>query len=195
MEALIEAARDPAYPASAVLVASNRPEAPGLARARAHGLEASAIDHTLYGKNREAFERDLDGVLRAWDIDFIALAGFMRVLTPFFVTRWAGRMVNIHPSLLPKYRGVDTHARALATGDAQHGCSVHWVTPGVDEGAVIGQAILDTLPGDTPDTLAARVLKAEHLLYPRALAAAITGRPMDLREPNHIVDGVRIRLR
>jgi formyltetrahydrofolate-dependent phosphoribosylglycinamide formyltransferase len=166
MAALIGAAQD-AY--EVVLVISNRPEAEGLARARAAGIEAIAIDHKPFGKNREAFEREVDAVLRAHQIELVVLAGFMRVLTPFFVRAWAGRLVNIHPSLLPKYPGTDTHARVLAAGDAEHGCTVHLVTEEVDAGEILGQSTLRILPGDTPETLAARVLELEHALYPPCL--------------------------
>src|SRR5262249_44753776 len=150
-------------------VISNNPDAQGLARARAAGIEAVAIDHRDFvdssgKKDREAFEHAVDAALRARGVELVALAGFMRVLTPFFVRAWAGRLVNIHPSLLPKYPGVDTHARAIAAGDAEAGCSVHLVTEGVDEGPVLGQARVPILPGDTPETLAARVLETEHQL-------------------------------
>lgn len=168
LQALMDARQD-AY--EIVLVVSNRPGAPGLDRARANGVEAVTLDHKLYGKNREAFERDLDALLRARNIELVALAGFMRVLTPFFVRAWAGRLVNVHPSLLPKYPGVDTHARVLEAGDSEHGCTVHLVTETVDSGEVLGQSRLDVAPGDTPETLEARVLALEHELYPRCLAA------------------------
>lgn len=172
MEALVRAARAPDYPAEAVLVLSNRPEAAGLMFAEAAGIPALAIDHKTYGKDREAFERDLDAALRAAGVEIIALAGFMRVLTNWFVTRWEGRMVNIHPSLLPKYKGLDTHQRAIDAGDTEAGCTVHWVSAGVDEGEIIAQARVPILPGDTADTLAARTLPAEHKLYPEALKTA-----------------------
>jgi len=172
MEALLSAAEDPAYPAKPVLVASNRPDAKGLETAAASGIPTLAIDHKLYGKDREAFERALDKALTEAGTEIIALAGFMRVLTPWFVTRWEGRMINIHPSLLPKYKGLDTHQRAIDAGDAEAGCSVHWVSAGVDEGEIIAQAAVPILPGDTADTLAARTLPEEHKLYPRALALA-----------------------
>ncbi|MEP7209655.1 MAG: phosphoribosylglycinamide formyltransferase [Alphaproteobacteria bacterium] len=175
MEALLKAAADPAWPAEAAVVISNRPGAGGLAVADSLGVKSFAIDHKPYGKDREAFERDLDLWLRREDVELVALAGFMRVLTPWFVNAWEGKLLNIHPSLLPKYPGVDTHERALAAGDAVHGCSVHFVTAGVDEGPVIGRAEVDLKPGDTADTLAARVLKAEHLLYPRCVAAVAQG--------------------
>lgn len=172
MEALLEAARDPAYPAEPVLVASNRPEAKGLETAAAANIQTLAIDHKLYGKDREAFERDLDKALTEAGTEIIALAGFMRVLTPWFVTRWQGRMINIHPSLLPKYKGLDTHQRAIEAGDSEAGCTVHWVSAGVDEGEIIAQASVPILPGDTADMLAARILPEEHRLYPQALAKA-----------------------
>jgi formyltetrahydrofolate-dependent phosphoribosylglycinamide formyltransferase len=167
MRALIEAKQD-AY--EVVLVVSNRPDAAGLALARTLGVEAIAIDHRAYGKNREAFERDLDALLVQHRIELVALAGFMRVLTPFLVRAWAGRLVNIHPSLLPKHPGTDTHTRALAAGDSEHGCTVHLVVEEVDAGEILGQARMDMRPGDTPETLAARVLDLEHDLYPRCLA-------------------------
>jgi phosphoribosylglycinamide formyltransferase-1 len=168
MRALIEA-KQSAY--KIALVISNRPDAAGLEIARALGVEALAIDHKPFGKDREAFERDVNAVLRAHGIELIALAGFMRVLTPFFVNAWAGRLVNIHPSLLPKFPGVHTHARALEAGDAEHGCTVHLVTEEVDAGRILGQARLPILASDTPETLAGRILPLEHELYPRALAA------------------------
>lgn len=167
MRALIEAKQD-AY--DVVLVISNRPEANGLSMARALGVEAIAIDHKPYGKDREAFEREVDAALRARDIELVALAGFMRVLTLYFVRQWQGQLVNIHPSLLPKYPGTNTHARALAAGDSEHGCTVHLVTEDIDAGQILGQARMPILPDDTPETLAARVLELEHALYPRCLA-------------------------
>jgi phosphoribosylglycinamide formyltransferase-1 len=172
MEALLAAAKAPDYPAEAVLVLSNRPDAKGLETARNQGIEAQAIDHRPFGKDREAFERALDKALRQAGVEVIALAGFMRILTPWFVQQWAGRMINIHPSLLPKYPGLDTHQRAIDAGDAEAGCTVHWVTEGVDEGAIIGQASLPIKADDTADTLAARILPLEHQLYPEALAKA-----------------------
>jgi phosphoribosylglycinamide formyltransferase 1 len=167
LQALMDAKQD-AY--EVVLVVSNVPNAPGLDRARAAGVEAIALDHRPYGKNREAFERDLDALLVQRNIQLVALAGFMRVLTPFFVRSWKNRIVNIHPSLLPKYPGVNTHARALEAGDAEHGCTVHIVVEEVDSGKILGQARMPILAGDTPETLAERVLALEHELYPRCLA-------------------------
>jgi phosphoribosylglycinamide formyltransferase 1 len=172
MEALVRAAKSPDYPAEPVLIFSNRADAAGLAFAEAAGIRALAIDHKIYGKDREAFERDLDAALRAAGVEIIALAGFMRVLTNWFVSRWEGRMINIHPSLLPKYKGLDTHQRAIDAGDSEAGCTVHWVSAGVDEGEIIAQARVPILPGDTADTLAARTLPAEHKLYPEALKIA-----------------------
>ncbi len=183
MAAILEASGDPEWPGEPVLVISNRPDAHGLQTAAEAGLATATIDHKRFGPDREAFERQLDSELNRHAIEFIALAGFMRVLTPWFVNRWAGRLVNIHPSLLPKYPGLDTHARAIAAGDKLAGCSVHHVTQGVDEGEVIARATVTVMPGDTPDTLAARVLAQEHSLYPRALATALeTYRGSQLRE-------------
>jgi phosphoribosylglycinamide formyltransferase-1 len=172
MASLVAAAQaDPDYPAAIALVVSNRPGAGGLARAAEAGVATDVVDHKAF-PDRESFERALDARLRAAGIELVALAGFMRVLTPWFVTRWEGRLLNIHPSLLPAFRGVDTHARALAAGVAEHGCSVHYVTPELDAGPVIAQDAIPVLPGDTADSLAARVLEREHVLYPRALAEA-----------------------
>lgn len=166
MTALLEARQD-AY--EVVLVLANRPDAAGLEIARSRGVEAIAIDHKAFGKDREAFEREVDAALRARNIEIVALAGFMRVLTSYFVTAWSGRLINIHPSLLPKYPGVDTHARALAAGDAEHGCTVHMVVEAVDAGEILGQSRLAILAGDTPESLAQRVLTLEHQLYPNCL--------------------------
>lgn len=173
MEALLDAADDPDYPGEPVLVLSNRPDARGLQTAEKRGLMPVCVDHTAFGRDRQAFEEAVDAVLNAAQIEFVALAGFMRVLTPWFVRRWSGRLVNIHPSLLPKYRGLDTHRRAIEAGDSEAGCSVHYVTEGVDEGEVIAQARVPVLPGDTPETLAARILPEEHRLYPEALRIAL----------------------
>ncbi len=167
LQALMDAEQD-AY--EVVLVVSNVPDAAGLERARAAGVEAIALDHRPYGKNREAFERDLDALLIQRNIQIVALAGFMRVLTPFFVRAWKNRIVNIHPSLLPKYPGVNTHTRALEAGDREHGCTVHLVVDEVDSGEILGQSRMPILPGDTPQTLAERVLALEHKLYPECLA-------------------------
>lgn len=171
MAALIAGARRPDAAYEVVLALSNRPEAPGLGLARAEGLAAEAVDHRPFGKDREAHERALDARLAAHGVEVVALAGYMRVLTPWLVSRWAGRILNIHPSLLPRHPGLDTHARAMAAGDLEAGCTVHLVTAGVDEGPILGQARTPIRPGDTPDSLAARVLVEEHRLYPAALDA------------------------
>ena len=172
MEAILDACAQPDYPATPVLVLANRPDAGGLATAKARSIDTAAVDHKPFGKDREAFERVLHDHLIAANVELIALAGFMRILTPWFVSRWSNRLINIHPSLLPKYPGLKTHARALAAGDAEHGCSVHWVTEGVDEGDVIDQARITIQPGDTEASLRASVLEQEHVLYPRALKRA-----------------------
>ncbi len=169
MVSLLEAMADPDYPARPVLVVSNRADAGGLART---GAVPTAVVPSR-GRMREDFEAALDARLRESGVEFIALAGFMRVLTADFVRRWEGRMVNIHPSLLPSFKGLDTHARALAAGVKIHGCTAHWVSAGVDEGRIIGQAAVPVLDGDNEARLAARVLAAEHVLYPRALAIAL----------------------
>ncbi|QDH13941.1 phosphoribosylglycinamide formyltransferase [Formicincola oecophyllae] len=170
MEALLAASRDPAFPAEITLVLSNNPGAPGLASAAKQGIEAMAIDHRPFGRDREAHERALQEVLVAHGIQLVCLAGYMRVLTPWLVGRWEGRMLNIHPALLPKFPGLHTHERALEAGEGQHGCTVHLVTAGVDEGPILGQASVPVLAGDTPATLGARVLAREHELYPAMLA-------------------------
>ncbi len=170
MAALIDAAQAPDAPHAIVLVLSNNPDAGGLALARAKGIQALALDHRPFGKDREAHERALDAVLTEAEIQVVALAGYMRVLTPWLVDRWRDRMLNIHPSLLPKYPGLHTHARAIEAGDAEAGCTVHLVTAGVDEGPILGQSRVPVLADDTPDTLAQRVLVAEHALYPATLA-------------------------
>jgi phosphoribosylglycinamide formyltransferase-1 len=176
MTALIEAARAEDYPAEIVLVVSNRPKAAGLARAREAGVATVIVDHRPFGEDREAFERALDAELRAHRIDFVCLAGFMRLLTPWFVTRWSGRMLNIHPALLPQFKGLDTHRRALETGVKQHGATVHFVVPEVDAGPIVAQGVVTVREDDTEATLAARVLEVEHRIYPQALRALAEGR-------------------
>lgn len=168
MRAILDAAQDESFSALPVLVLSNRPEAAGLKTAEAYGVDAAAIDHKPFGKDREAFERAMQTILQRNRIEMIILAGFMRILTPWFVRQWSNRMINIHPSLLPKYPGLNTHQRAIDAGDREAGCSVHWVTEGVDEGDVIAQARVPILPADTAETLAERVLPKEHALYPQA---------------------------
>lgn len=176
MAALIAAASDPSYPAAITLVVSNRAEAAGLQRAEAAGIATLVIDHKPFGEDRAAFERALDDQLSAVGIDFICLAGFMRLLTPWFVARWEGRMINIHPALLPSFKGLDTHERALAAGVKLHGASVHFVTADTDSGPLIVQAAVPVHDADTPDMLAARVLAAEHQIYPLALRWLAEGR-------------------
>ncbi len=170
MMALVQASRAPDYPAEIALVLSNKPDAPGLAWAREQGVPTLAIEAKPFGSDREAHEKALDTALRTAAVQVVALAGYMRVLTPWFVNAWAGRIINIHPSLLPAYPGLHTHARALAAGDREAGCTVHLVSEWVDEGPILGQARVPILPGDDADTLAARVLEQEHRLYPQALA-------------------------
>lgn len=157
------------HPARPCLVLSNDPDAAGLGRAAQRGVPVAAVDHRPFGKDRAAFEFALMQPLEAAQPDIICLAGFMRVLTPAFVSHWQGRVLNIHPSLLPKYRGLNTHARAIESGDREHGCTVHEVTAELDDGPVLGQARLAIHPDDTPETLAARVLEQEHRLYPAVL--------------------------
>ena len=169
MASLIEAAREPGYPAEIALVLSNKPEALGLATAAADGIPTAIVRHRDF-PDREAFDAEIGRVLAAHRIELVCLAGFMRILTPGFVEAWRDRMLNIHPSLLPKYKGLDTHARALAAGDAEHGCTVHFVVPELDSGPIVAQARVPVLPGDDAGTLAERVLAAEHALYPQALA-------------------------
>ena len=157
------------HPARPCLVLANDPAAGGLDKAAALGVPTAVVDHRPFGRDRAGFEGELSRVLAAHAPDIICLAGFMRVLTPDFVTRWQGRMLNIHPSLLPKYPGLHTHARALEAGDAEAGCSVHEVTAELDGGPILGQARVPILAGDTPESLAARVLVEEHRLYPMVL--------------------------
>ncbi len=168
MEVLIKATQTPDYPAEIILVISNRPDAAGIAKAQKLGIKTHVIDHKNFN-TRKNFEREMDKCLNANDIDLICNAGFMRILTPWFVRRWLGRQLNIHPSLLPKYKGLHTHERALLAGEKKHGCTVHWVNEGIDEGEIIVQACVDILHSDTPDTLAIRVLAQEHILFPMAL--------------------------
>lgn len=177
MVALLEAAaRDPAYPAEFALVLSNRADAAGLARARDAGLATAVVESRGFRGDRAGFEAAMEAVLAEHRIGLIALAGFMRVLTEGFVRRWDGRLVNIHPSLLPAFPGLHTHERALAAGVRLHGCTVHLVSPGVDEGPILAQAAVPVLAEDTAETLAARVLAQEHRLYPAALAWVAAGR-------------------
>jgi len=176
MTALIAAAQAPDYPAEIALVLSNRPDAQGIAAARAAGIATAIVDHTRFGKDREAFEVALEHEFQARRIDIVCLAGFMRLLTPGLVSRWEGRMLNVHPALLPSFKGLDTHARALAAGVKIHGATVHFVTPEMDSGPIIAQGEVAVRDDDTADTLAARVLAVEHEIYPRALRLVAEGR-------------------
>ena len=186
MLTLIEAAQVEGYPAEIALVLSNRPDAGGIERAKDLGIATAIVDHRAYNRDREAFERAMDDVLRINQIELIALAGFMRIMTPWFVRRWEGRLINIHPSLLPLFKGTHTHAQALAAGVTEHGCSVHFVVPELDAGPVIAQARVPVLPGDDEDALTQRVLAQEHALYPMALAEVASGRAT-------LVDGLLVR--
>ena len=182
MSALLAAMVDPAFPAQPVLVLSNRADAAGLALTG--GVPTAVVPSR--GRTREDFEAELDATLRAYGAELVALAGFMRVLTPGFVAAWQGRMINIHPSLLPSFPGLDTHARALAAGVRLHGCTVHWVSPGVDEGPIIAQSAVPVLPGDDAASLAGRVLAREHALYPAALRLVAGGGGGALPAPDHL---------
>jgi len=176
MTALIEAARQRDYPAEIALVVSNRPGAQGLGRAGDAGVATAIVDHTTFGDDREAFERALDAQLRTHRIDLVCLAGFMRLLSPWFVARWSGRLLNIHPALLPQFKGLDTHRRALAAGAKRHGATVHFVVAEMDSGPIVAQESVPVLEGDTEETLARRVLEVEHRIYPEALRALAEGR-------------------
>ena len=171
MTALIEAAKAKDYPAEIALVVSNRPDAAGLDHARSSGIPTAVIDHTKFGGGRETFEHALDRQLREQRIDLVCLAGFMRLLTPWFVNRWSGRMLNIHPSLLPQFKGLHTHRRALEAGVKRHGATVHFVVAEMDAGPIVMQDSVAVHENDTVETLAARVLELEHQIYPRALRA------------------------
>lgn len=163
------------HPGRTKLVIANDPGAGGLLKANALRIPTAVVDHRDFPKDREGFEAELQVVLEEAGIEMIALAGFMRILTPSFTAKWAGRMLNIHPSLLPKYKGLHTHARALEAGDAQHGCSVHEVTADLDDGPILGQARMDVRAGDTPQSLAERLLPLEHQLYPAVLRRYLAG--------------------
>ena len=188
MAALIAAAQAKDYPAEIALVLSNRSDAKGLDTAREAGLATAVVDHTRFGKDREAFERALQGELEARRIEIVCLAGFMRLLTPWLVARWQGRMINIHPALLPAFKGLDTHERALAAGVKIHGATVHFVVPEMDSGPVIAQGALGVCDDDTAETLAARVLAIEHRIYPLALRLVAEGR-VRIENARCLIDG------
>ena len=173
MAALIDAARAPDCPYQVALVVSNVPDAAGLDYAAANGVATFAASHI--GMKRAEFDALIDGALRDAGVEYVALAGYMRLLSPGFVDKWAGHMINIHPSLLPAHKGLDTHQRALDAGDKRHGCTVHIVTAALDDGPILAQAEVPILPGDNATALAARVLAEEHHLYPAALAALVRG--------------------
>jgi phosphoribosylglycinamide formyltransferase-1 len=174
MAALVEAARAHDYPAEIVGVFSNKATAAGLDFARANGIATATASHRDF-PDRDAFDAEIDRVLAGWNAEIVCLAGFMRILSAGFVTRWQGRMINMHPSLLPAYKGLDPHGQALADGASEHGCTVHWVTPELDDGPAIAAARVPVLPGDTVESLSARVLVEEHTLYPKALAMVARG--------------------
>ena len=174
LQALTEAAKAPGYPAELVLVVSNVPEAPGLARAADAGIPTRVVDHKTFA-SRPEFETGLDDVLQGAGVELLCNAGFMRILTEGFVTRWLNRHLNIHPSLLPAFKGLDTHARVLAAGAKLTGCTVHFVRAAMDDGPIVAQAAVPVNPDDTEESLAARVLKAEHQLYPHALRLVASG--------------------
>lgn len=169
MQALVAGGRNPASPYEVVCIASNRPEAKGISWAQENGIATQIINHKNYA-TREEFDAALNDYLQTQKLDLIACAGFMRIMTPVLISPWAGRMLNIHPSLLPKYKGINTHQRAIDSGDRESGCTVHWVTSELDSGPLIAQARVPILPGDTADVLAARILSQEHKLYPEVLA-------------------------
>lgn len=168
LQALIDAAKSPDYPAEIICVLSNKADAFGLERAKKANIPTAVISHKDF-PDRESFDRAMDAELKKHGAEFLCLAGFMRILSPWFTKQWAGKSINIHPSLLPAHKGTDTHKRVLEAGDTQHGCSVHWVTEELDSGAIIAQASLDVLPNDTAESLQQRVHALEHVLYPDTL--------------------------
>jgi len=200
MLALVEAAQNKGYPAEIVLVVSNRPNAEGIALARKAGVATTIIDHTAYGKDREAFERALQAVLDDSGVEIVCLGGFMRLFTPGFIARWEGRMLNIHPALLPAFPGLHPHEQALSAGAKKHGATVHFVTADVDAGPIVCQASVPVQKDDTAETLAARVLTVEHKIYPLALKWLAEG-SLRINEGTcrldgaHVPDGVTIPTR
>jgi phosphoribosylglycinamide formyltransferase-1 len=176
MVALADAAKDPSYPAEITLVLSNKPDAAGLKRAEKRGLKTLCLPSNEYKKDRDGYDRAMHQCLVEHEIELVCLAGFMRLLTPWFVDQWYDRLINIHPSLLPAFKGLHTHARALAMGVKYHGVTVHMVRPEMDEGPILAQAIVPVLHHDTEETLAARVLEQEHKIFPQAVADFAAGR-------------------
>jgi phosphoribosylglycinamide formyltransferase-1 len=191
MAALIEAAKDKTYPAEIVAVISNRSDAGGLTLARANGVATEVVDHAAFGKDRAAFERALQAALEKHRIDIVCLAGFMRLLTAGFVKQWQHRILNIHPALLPAFKGLDTHRRALEAGVKVHGATVHFVVPEMDSGPIIAQAAVNVRPGETEEELAVRVLKVEHQIYPLALKLLAEGR-VRVEKGRCLVDGTSV---
>jgi len=191
MAALIEAAKDKNYPAEIALVVSNRPDAGGLVTARTAGIATEVVDHARYGKDRATFERALQAVLEKYRIEIVCLAGFMRLLTPWFVGQWRNRLLNIHPALLPAFKGLDTHKRALEAGVKMHGATVHFVVPEMDSGPIVAQGAVAVLPVDTEEKLAARVLAVEHRIYPLALKLLAEGR-IRVENGHCLIDGVPV---
>ena len=188
MAALIEAAKDRSFPAEIVLVLSNRPDAAGLSIARAAGVATVVVDHTTYGKDRVAFDGAMQALLEQNRIELLCLAGFMRLLTDGFVNQWQGRMINIHPALLPAFKGLDTHKRAIEAGAKLHGATVHFVVPEMDAGPIIMQGAVAVRTDDSEQTLAARVLAVEHRIYPLALKLVAEGR-VQIVDGRCLIDG------
>ena len=188
MVALIEAAKDERYPAEIVLVVSSEPDAEGLKRAAAANIRTAIVEHRMFGRDREAFERALQHELVQLRVELVCLAGFMRLLTPWFVRQWEGRLLIIHPALLPEFKGLNTHARALADGVRQHGATVHFVVPEMDSGPIVAQAAVPVHEGDTEAMLAARVLEVEHRIYPWALKQVAEGR-VKIEGEHCLIDG------
>jgi len=191
MAALIEAAKENNYPAEIALVVSNRPGAGGLLIAEAAGIATEILDHTQFGKDRAAFESALQAILEKRQIDFVCLAGFMRLLTADFVKYWQWHIINIHPALLPAFKGLDTHRRALESGARRHGATAHFVVPEMDSGPIIIQGVVSVHPGDSEEALAARVLKAEHRIYPLSLKLVAEGR-VQVVNGRCLIDGVPV---
>ena len=191
MAALIEAAKDKNYPAEIVQVVSNRPDAGGLLIAHASGIATEIVDHTTFGKDRAAFERALQETLEKQHIDLVCLAGFMRLLTAAFIKNWQWRIINIHPALLPAFKGLDTHKRALESGVERHGATVHFVVPEMDSGPIILQGAVSVHSGDSEEALAARVLKTEHRIYPLSLKLLAEGR-VKVVDGRCLIDGLPV---
>jgi len=191
MAALIEAAKAKDYPAEIALVMSNRPEAGGLLVARAAGIATETVDHTKFGGDRNRFEHEIQSILEKYRIEIICLAGFMRLLTANFLERWQWRILNIHPALLPDFKGLDTHKRVIDAGVKIHGATVHFVVPELDSGPVIAQGAINVRPGDSEEALAVRVLKVEHRIYPLALKLVAEGR-VQIKNNHTLIDGVPV---